>query len=36
MHDVRPGEIVYLSIIRDGKRSQMRLFVPPSTTNNTW
>jgi len=36
MHDVRPGEIVYLSIIRDGKRSQMRVFVPPSTNNNTW
>ena len=30
MHDVRPGEIVYLSILRNGKRSQMKVFLPPS------
>ncbi|HTR63499.1 MAG TPA: PDZ domain-containing protein [Candidatus Binataceae bacterium] len=30
MHDVRPGEIVYLSILRNGRRSQMKVFLPPS------
>jgi PDZ domain len=35
MHDVRPGEIIYLSIIRDGKRSQMKVFLPPSG-GTTW
>ena len=35
MHDVRPGEIIYLSILRDGKRSQIKVFLPPSSTT-TW
>jgi len=35
MHDVRPGEIVYLSVVRDGKRSQMKVFLPPNG-NTTW
>ena len=35
MHDVRPGEIVYLSIIRNGKRSQMKVFLPPTLANTT-
>jgi PDZ domain-containing protein len=35
MHDVRPGEIVYLSVLRDGKRAQIRVYLPPSS-NLTW
>jgi hypothetical protein len=32
MHYVRPGEIVYLSVVRDGKREQIKVLVPPSST----
>ena len=35
MHDVRPGEIVYLSVLRNGKRQQIKVFLPP-TSNVTW
>lgn len=35
MHDVRPGEIVYLSVLRDGKREQIKVFLPP-TSSLTW
>ena len=35
LHDVRPGEIIYLSIVRDGKRQQVKVFVPP-TAASTW
>jgi len=35
MHDVRPGEIVYLSVVRDGKRAQMKVFLPPNSAS-TW
>ncbi len=35
LHDLRPGEIVYLSVVRNGKRLQIKVFVPPSN-NLTW
>jgi len=35
IHEARPGEIVYLSVLRDGKRAQMKVFLPPSE-NYTW
>jgi PDZ domain len=35
LHEARPGEIVYLSVLRDGKRAQMKVFLPPSA-NYTW
>jgi len=35
MHDLRPGEIVYLSVVHNGKREQIRVLVPPSSTL-TW
>src|SRR5215469_6861119 len=35
IHEARPGEIVYLSVLRDGKRAQMKVFLPP-TANYTW
>jgi hypothetical protein len=35
MHDLRPGEIVYLSVVRNGKREQIRVYVP-RTANLTW
>jgi S1-C subfamily serine protease len=35
MHEVRPGEIVYLSVLRDGKRAQMKIYLPP-TSDYTW
>lgn len=35
LHAARPGEIVYLSVLRDGKRSQMKVFLPPSAAY-TW
>jgi hypothetical protein len=36
IHEARPGEIVYLSVLRDGKREQMKVFLPPGTNNYTW
>jgi hypothetical protein len=35
IHEARPGEIVYLSVLRDGKRAQLKVFLPPSA-NYTW
>jgi hypothetical protein len=35
LHEARPGEIVYLSVLRDGKRAQMKVFLPPSAAY-TW
>jgi PDZ domain len=35
LHEARPGEIVYLSVLRDGKRAQMKVFLPPSA-DYTW
>lgn len=35
LHDLRPGEIVYLSVVRDGKRQQIKVFLPPTSTL-TW
>lgn len=35
LHEARPGEIVYLSVLRDGKRAQLKVFVPPSAAS-TW
>ena len=35
IHEARPGEIVYLSVLRDGKRAQLKVFLPPSAAN-TW
>jgi hypothetical protein len=35
IHEARPGEIVYLSVLRDGKRTQMKVFLPP-TAAYTW
>ncbi len=35
MHDLRPGEIVYLSVVHNGKREQIKVYVPPSSTL-TW
>jgi PDZ domain len=35
IHEARPGEIVYLSVLRDGKRAQLKVFLPPSA-DNTW
>jgi PDZ domain len=35
IHEARPGEIVYLSVLRDGKRAQMKVFLPP-TADYTW
>jgi PDZ domain-containing protein len=33
MHDVRPGEIVYLSVVRNGKRVQIPVPIPPSVSS---
>jgi len=35
LHEARPGEIVYLSVLRDGKRAQLKVFLPPSAAP-TW
>ena len=35
IHEARPGEIVYLSVLRDGKRAQMKVFLPPNA-DYTW
>jgi hypothetical protein len=30
IHEARPGEIVYLSVLRDGKRAQLKVYLPPT------
>jgi hypothetical protein len=35
LHEARPGEIVYLSVLRDGKRAQLKVFLPPGAAS-TW
>jgi hypothetical protein len=35
LHYVQPGQILYLSILRDGKREQFRIPIPPSN-NASW
>ena len=35
LHDLRPGEIVYLSVVRNGQRRQVKVYVPPTSTL-TW
>ncbi len=36
MRDLKPGEIVYLSVVRDGRRVQVQVDVPAGTTLATW
>jgi hypothetical protein len=36
MRDLKPGEIVYLSVVRDGRRIQFRVELPAHTTLATW
>jgi len=33
--DLQPGEMIYLSVIRDGKRLQLTITVPPNLTQAT-
>jgi len=33
MRDVRPGELIYLSVVRDGQRLQLRIPVPGNATD---
>jgi len=33
--DLMPGEMIYLSVIRDGKRLQLTMTVPPNLTQAT-
>jgi len=36
MRDLKPGEIVYLSVVRDGRRHQFRVNVPLGTNLASW
>ena len=36
MHDLQPGELVYLSIVRNGKRVQVTVPVPPNLSSLTY
>ncbi len=36
MRDLKPGEIVYLSVVRDGVRKQLRVFVPSNYQLANW
>jgi PDZ domain len=36
MRDVRPGELVYLSVVRNGKRVQITVAVPPAATSGSY
>jgi hypothetical protein len=36
MRDLKPGEIVYLSVVRDGRRHQFRVNVPLGTNLAAW
>lgn len=36
MRDLKPGEIVYLSVVRDGRRHQFRVDVPIGTNLASW
>ncbi|HVA67978.1 MAG TPA: PDZ domain-containing protein, partial [Candidatus Binataceae bacterium] len=36
MRDLKPGEIVYLSVVRDGRRHQFRVAVPIGTNLASW
>ena len=36
MHDLQPGEIVYLSVVRNGKRVQVPVPVPPNISSLTY
>jgi PDZ domain len=36
MRDLQPGELVYLSVVRDGKRIQFRIPVPPGMLNTNY
>ncbi|HUA35018.1 MAG TPA: PDZ domain-containing protein [Candidatus Binataceae bacterium] len=35
-HDLQPGEIVYLSVVRNGKRLQVSVPVPPNISSLTY
>ncbi|HYB91357.1 MAG TPA: PDZ domain-containing protein [Candidatus Binataceae bacterium] len=36
MRDVRPGELIYLSVVRDGRRIQLKISVPANATGITY
>jgi PDZ domain len=36
MRDVRPGELVYLTVVRDGKHVQITVAVPPTASSGTY